>query len=161
MSDSIHIWVDSDACPVKDEIERLAERRGLGVSHVCAVQMRDRGGESVSVIEVPDGPDAADEWILANCRSGDIVITCDVPLAASAVKLGAFVLEHRGRELDTENIGGRVQMRDLVTSLREQGNMTSGPPPFTAADRRAFTNALGRMLDRLLKNRQAPGKIED
>ena len=144
----MQIWVDADACPVKSEIERLAGRRGMTVTHVCGLDSMNRQGEGIRVVQVPGGPDAADDWILAQCEAGDLVLTDDVPLAASAIKLGAFVLEFRGRELHADNIPLRVQVRDFAAGLREQGEMTSGPPPFSAKDRKAFTSALARILDR-------------
>lgn len=152
LSEMIRIWVDADACPVKSEIERLAGRRGLPIVHVCSVLMADRGIEGVSVVRVPKGPDAADDWIVEHCGPGDLVVTDDVPLAAAAVKLGATVLEFRGRELHAENVAMRSEIRDLVTSLRDRGEISGGgPPPFTSRDRRAFSAALGRLLDRLTR----------
>lgn len=145
----MRIWVDADACPVKDQIERIALRRGVEVVHVCGLTMFGREQPGVSVVQVPGGPDAADEWILEHCEAGDIVITGDVPLASAAVKLGATVIEFRGRELHEANVPDRKQIRDLLASLREQGEMqSSGPRPFSAGDRKAFSAALGRVLDR-------------
>ncbi len=145
------ILVDADACPVKDEIERLAARRGVKVVHVCAhaSMKREREGQGVQIVFVDQGPDAADEWIVAQTAPGDIVVTQDVPLATQAVKLGAAVIDIRGRELDERNMPDRSQMRDLMTALREQGEQTRGPRPFTVQDRRAFSASLGRVLDRL------------
>lgn len=149
----MRIWVDADACPVKDQVERIALRRGVEVVHVCGLTMLGRDRPGVRVVEVPGAPDAADEWILENCDAGDIVVTSDVPLAASAVKLGAYVIEFRGRELHDANVTDRKTVRDLFASLREQGEMMlAGPKPFTAADRKAFSATLGRVLDRVLKN---------
>lgn len=151
------IWVDADACPVKDEIERLALRRRVPVVHVCAHESMTRTGEGVEVVLVPGGPDAADEWILAHCSAGDILVTYDVPLSSSAIRLGVAVIEFRGRELHEDNIPLRAQVRDLVTALREEGGNHGGPRPFNAQDRRAFTASLGRVLDRLLAPPKARG----
>lgn len=152
----MRIWVDADACPVKDQIEKLAGRRGVEVMHVCGLVMLGREKPGVGVTQVPGGPDAADEWILQHCAAGDVVITGDVPLASAAVKLGAFVVEFRGRELHPTNMPDRVQIRDLIMSLRDRGEMTGGPPPFTAADRKAFSATLGRVLDRLVAKGTTP-----
>jgi uncharacterized protein YaiI (UPF0178 family) len=153
----MRIWVDADACPVKDQIERIALRRGVEVVHVCALTMLGRDRPGIQVVEVPGAPDAADEWILQHCEPGDIVVTSDVPLAAAAVKLGAFVIEFRGREFHEDNAHDRKQIRDLLASLRDTGDMLGGGPrPFTAADRKAFSATLGRVLDRaLIKTKQA------
>ena len=142
----MRIWVDADACPVKDEIDRLAAKRGIRVTHVCALtDMRRDGAE---VVRVAEGPDAADEWILAQLAPGDLVITQDIPLAAESIRRGAIALEFRGRELTPDNIPDRLTARNVATTLRDAGAETRGPRPLTPNDRRNFTNALARILDR-------------
>lgn len=141
----IRIWVDADACPVKDEIERIAGRRGARIVHVCALEGFKRAAAEVVCVE--GGPDAADEWILAHCAAGDLVITQDIPLASEAVKRGARVLEFRGRELHPGNMPERLAARNIATELRDRGYETKGPPPFTPRDRREFCGSLARVLD--------------
>lgn len=152
----MQIWVDADACPVKDEIERLASRRSVAVTHVCGLNEFHREGESVAIVKVPGGPDAADDWIIEHCQSGDLVITDDVPLARTVLELGAGVISFRGEELHPENIALRVQVRDLLQSVRDQGINIGGPPPMTAKNRRDFTHALGQALDRILTRQSDP-----
>ncbi len=144
------IWVDADACPVKDEVERLAARRGLEVVHVCALSGMDRrdAPAGVQIVRVAHGPDAADEWILERCRPGDLLITLDVPLAAAAVARGALALDFRGRVFDEANVGHRRAVRDLLMRLRDQGARFRGPRSFSRRDRQTFTAALARLLDR-------------
>ena len=148
------ILVDADACPVKDEIERIAAKRNVEVLHVCAHESMKRSSPGTNVVYVSQGPDAADEWILEHCGPDSIVITQDVPLASRAVNLGAAVVDIRGQELHQENMPDRLQMRDLVTSLRDRGEPTRGPRPFSKQARREFANTFARVLDRLLRNKQ-------
>ena len=151
MSEGPVIIVDADACPVKNEIERLAAKRGVKVIHVCGLELLNREGEGVEVVYVESGPDAADEWIIEHCHEGDIVVALDVPLASEAIKHGARVVDFRGREMTERNMPDRLQMRNLMTAIREQGDQTRGPRPLTKRDRVNFTTTLARMLDQALK----------
>jgi len=146
---NIRIIVDADACPVKELIERAAARHGVEVLMVTATAMRARG-PGVDVIRIESGPDAVDDWIVEQCKHGDIVVTQDIPLAAAVIKLGARVIENRGEVFSEANIGTRLAMRDLTMGLRDSGLLegTGGPRPIGQRDRQRFAEALGRLLDR-------------
>jgi uncharacterized protein len=134
----LQIFVDSDACPVKDEVVRVAERHALPMSFVSNTWMRGPDHILAQRITVPEGPDAADDWIAERVGAGDLVITSDIPLARRCVLKGAVVLQPNGRILDQNSIGMAVAVRDLSTHLRETGGISSGPPAFTKADRSRF-----------------------
>lgn len=139
------VFVDGDACPVKDEIYAVAARLGLAVVVVANQRMfvpRDLG---VELVLVPEGPDAADDWIAAEVRPGDVVITADIPLAARCLARGALVLAPNGREFSEASIGGALATRDVKASAREIGIQTGGPAPMSARDRSRFSNALDRV----------------
>ena len=145
------IIVDADACPVKQVIERAAARHGVAVLMVTATAMR-REAPGVEVVRVTAGPDAVDDWIVAACRAGDIVVTQDIPLAAAVIRQGAVVIENRGEVLDSKNIGERLAMRDLVMGLRDAGVLdqgSGGARPMRPRDHDRFARALGRLLDRV------------
>lgn len=150
----LRIWVDADACPVKQLLERAAARHGAQVLMVTATAMRASQTPGVTVINIPGGPDAVDDWIIAHCVAGDLVVTQDIPLAAAAIALGALVIENRGEELNANNIGPRLATRNLLMGLRDQGAPLGGPRPFNTNDRQRFAQTLGRLLDRV---RQASG----
>lgn len=141
------IWVDADACPVKPLLERAAQRHGFRVVLVTATAMRPSATAGVETVTIPGGPDAVDEWIIERCAAGDLVITQDIPLAAAVIARGATVIENRGEELNSSNIGPRLATRDLLMSLRDNGAPIGGPKPFTETDRRRFAQTLGRLLD--------------
>jgi len=143
----IRILVDGDACPVKPLLERAAERHGVQVIMVAAIPFKVCASPLVSLVQIPGGPDAVDEWIIEACLPGDIVVTQDIPLAAAAIARGARAIEVRGEELGPQNIGGRLATRNLMMGLRDQGLMGGGPRPYTRTDRQRFAQTLGRMLD--------------
>lgn len=145
---ALRIIIDADACPMKEIIERAAQRRGgVVVWMVTATAMRDRPG--AEVIRIPGGPDAVDDWIVEHCAAGDIVVTQDIPLAAAVIARGATVIENRGELLTADNIGPRLAMRNLSMDLRDAGVLDglSGPKPLNAKDRQRFAQTLGRLLD--------------
>ncbi|MHA7838424.1 MAG: YaiI/YqxD family protein [bacterium] len=145
------IFVDGDACPVKDEVYAVASRLGLAVIVVANQPIRVPRDLGVEMIVVPDGPDAADDWIAEEIRAGDIVITADIPLAARCLEVGAFALGPHGRELTTDSIGGALATREIKASMRETGIVTGGPPPLSARDRSRFSNELDRIAHRALR----------
>jgi uncharacterized protein len=149
---AVRIIVDADACPVKELIERAAVRHGVSVWMVTATTMRARG-PGVEVIRIDSGPDAVDDWIVENCRPGDIVVTQDIPLAAAVIARGARVIENRGEVLGPSNIGVRLAMRDLTMGLRDSGAIdpNKGPRPIARRDHQRFAQALGRLLDEARK----------
>ncbi|WP_029060003.1 YaiI/YqxD family protein [Stappia stellulata] len=146
------IYVDADACPVKDEVERVATRLEIPVVLVCNGGIRPPRNPLVRLHIVPEGPDVADQWIAAHCGVGDVVITGDIPLADRCVKAGAHVLQHNGDELTSANIGSRLATRDLMQDIRaaDPFHQSGGGKSFSRADRSRFLQALDRMARRAL-----------
>ena len=145
------IFIDGDACPVKEEVYAVAARLGLSVVVVANQQIwvpRDGG---VEMVLVPDGPDAADDWIAEEIRQGDIVITADIPLAARCLARGAHALGTNGREFSTDSIGQALASREINASLREAGALTGGPAPITDRERSRFSSALDAVVQRALR----------
>ena len=155
----IVILVDADACPVKDEIYRVAQRHGIVVIVVANAPILVPKVDWVVRIHVGEGPDVADDWIAARARRGAIVITADIPLAARCVKVGASVIAPTGKAFTEASIGAAVATRDLMDSLRSAGEITAGPPPFSKRDRSAFLQALDLAIQRLKRNGLTPGSI--
>jgi uncharacterized protein YaiI (UPF0178 family) len=136
------ILVDADACPVKAEIVSVATRHGMRVTFVANGGLRPSRDPAVRNVIVGAGFDAADDWIVAEARPCDIVITADVPLAARCVARGALVISPQGKAFTSENIGPALAMRDLNQSLREGGVIRGLNAAFTATDRSRFLQAL-------------------
>ncbi|MCJ2144371.1 YaiI/YqxD family protein [Methylobacterium sp. E-066] len=151
------IYLDADACPVKDETYRVAARYGLTV-HVVANSVLNLPREPWIVrVVVGSALDAADDWIAERAGRGSIVLTADVPLAARCVKAGATVLAFTGKPFSEASIGMALATRDLMQSLREAGTITGGPAPFSRADRSSFLSALDRAVNRILRERPVRG----
>lgn len=136
------LYVDADACPVKDEVYRVASRYGLAVFVVSNSWIRTPPLAQVSLVVVEEGPDVADDWIAARAGPGDIVITADIPLAQRALAAGAQALHSAGRPFTADNIGGALASRAIGEHLRSMGEATGGPRPFAPADRSRFLQAL-------------------
>jgi uncharacterized protein YaiI (UPF0178 family) len=149
----IRIYVDADACPVKDEIYRVAGRHALPVSVVAAGFIRVPQDPLIERVAAGAGLDAADDWIAERAGPGAIVITADVPLASRCVKAGAEVLAPNGKPFSEETIGLTVAVRNLMHDLRSAGEVTGGPRPFTPKDRSAFLSALDQTIRRLQRRR--------
>ena len=145
----IRIFVDADACPVKAEIYRVAERHGTHVYVVSNSVMAIPPAPWIERVIVDNTPDAADDWIVERAVRGDIVITADIPLAARGVKAGAAVIAPTGREFTEASIGMTLASRNLMDDLRSAGQITGGPKPFAARDRSAFLSALDLAITRL------------
>jgi uncharacterized protein YaiI (UPF0178 family) len=145
----IRIFVDADACPVKAEVYRVAERYGLKVFIVANSFMQVPRSELIERVVVPEGPDIADDWIADRAGATDIVITADVPLAARSVRKGAAVLSPTGKLFDDNSIGMAVATRDLLTDLRSAGAETRGPKPLSRQDISRFLSALDLAVVRL------------
>jgi hypothetical protein len=145
----IRIYVDADACPVKDEVYRVAARHGLPVSVVANGFIRVPQDPLIERVAAGTAPDAADDWIAARAGASDIVITADVPLASRCVKTGAQVLAPTGKPFTEESIGMTLAVRNLMTDLRSAGEVTGGPRPFSPRDRSAFLSALDQAIRRL------------
>jgi len=140
------IFIDGDACPVKEEVFRAAAKRGLGVKVIANTPMRTP--PNVEVVVVDGGMDAADDWIVEHSAAGDAVVTADILLASRCLKTGAAAIDPRGREFTENNIGSAVGMRDLMKHIRQVTGREIGPKPFGERDRRRFMKALSALLDR-------------
>lgn len=141
------IYVDADACPVKDEVMRVGTRHGLRVYIVSNGGLRPSQNPLVQTVIVPDGPDVADMWIADRAGAGDVVVTGDIPLAAKCVAAGAKVLKHNGEALTQANIGNVLATRDLMADLRGADPFRQGGGrPFSNADRSRFLDALERAV---------------
>ena len=138
----LHIFVDADACPVKQEVYRVARRCNLEVTLVANSWMQTPNDASVHFQLVQEGPDVADDWIVEQAGVDDIVITADIPLADRAIKKGAVALGTPGKPFTPPNIGSVLATRDLMSDLRDLGAVTGGPPPLQQADRSRFLQAL-------------------
>ncbi|MAU98273.1 MAG: hypothetical protein CMP81_20730 [Fulvimarina sp.] len=145
------VYVDADACPVKDEAIEVAMRRGADAVLVSNGGMRPSRFPDARIVVVPEGADAADDWIVDNCGEADVVVTADIPLAARALEAGAAVLGPTGREFTAETIGTALSMRAFKQHLRETGESKGYNASFTAADRSRFLQALDRMLTRIAR----------
>jgi len=136
------IYIDADACPVKDEVARVADRHGLTVHMVSNQWMRLPEGPLVKRVVVSDGFDAADDWIADSIGPGDVAVTSDIPLAARCLKAGARVLGPTGKPFTPDNIGTALAMRELNSHLRDTGEIRGGAPGFSKQDRSRFLQAL-------------------
>ena len=136
------IYIDADACPVKDEVYRVADRYQLLVYVVSNSWIRTPAQTRVTSVVVDDGPDVADDWIAERAGAGDIVITADIPLADRALKAGAQAIHPTGRLFTTDSIGASLASRGIGEHLRSMGEITGGPKPFAPADRSRFLQAL-------------------
>lgn len=151
MAESVEILIDADACPVKDEVFRVADRLRLRVFVVSNSWMRLPDDPLIERVIVPAGPDVADDWIAERARPGSVVVTADVPLADRCVKAGARVVTPKGRVLDEGSIGMALATRDLLDDLRSAGEVTGGPKPFAPKDRQTFLQALDREVRRAIR----------
>ncbi|MBL3607363.1 YaiI/YqxD family protein [Rhodovulum sulfidophilum] len=141
------VYVDADACPVKAEALRVAERHGAEVLYVANGGLRPVDHPLARMVYVPEGPDEADKWIAERAGPGDVVITADIPLAAKAVAAGARVLNHTGEAFTKANIGQKLATRDLMADLRAADPFRQGGGKgFGKADRSRFLDALEREL---------------
>jgi uncharacterized protein len=145
------IYVDADACPVKNEVFRVALRYGLKVTVVSNSRMKIPQEDLFELIIVKDQFDAADDWIVEHVRENDIAVSADVPLAARCIKKGVRMLNPNGRIFTEESIGGALANRDLSTYLRDLGNITRGPAPFDKRDRSRFLQRLDDVIQAALK----------
>ena len=156
------LYIDADACPVKEEVYKVARRYGLKVYVVANAYIRLPRGEVVGgepLIEgvtVDQGPDVADDWIAERAGAGDIVVTQDIPLASRCLANGAQALRPNGKAFDQGSIGLALASREVAEHLRSFGQATSGPPPFGPADRSRFLQALDAAVVRARRQRPPP-----
>ncbi len=142
------IFVDADACPVKDEVLRVAERHGMVTTFVANFGLRPSRDPMVRNVMVPQGADAADDWIVEHAGANDLVITSDIPLASRALKKGAVVLGPTGRPFTEQSIGMALAMRELNQHLRETGESKGYNAGFTAKDCSNFLHAFDAAVQR-------------
>jgi uncharacterized protein len=142
----MQIYIDADACPVKDEAAKVAARHSLIIHYVSNSHMRLPIGENVKRVVVADGADAADDWIVEQVQPGDIVVTADIPLAARAHKKGARVISNVGKSFTEDSIGMALAMRNLMTHLRETTDLRGSNKVFAPADRSQFLQELERVI---------------
>lgn len=142
----LDLYVDADACPVKDEIYRVADRYELNVLVVANMWMRVPDHPRISLITVADGLDVADDWIADHVGIGDIAITADIPLAARCVKAGARAIGPSGHPFTEDSIGDTLATRNLMTELRETGEIRGGGRPFSKQDRSRFLQTLDTVI---------------
>ena len=148
----MHIWIDNDGCPriVRDIVYRNAARCKVVVRVVGNSFMQVPPGGAVEMITVDGGFDKADDYIAEHVKDGDLVITSDVPLAARIVSSGAIGISSRGEVFDPSNIADKLSTRNLMQELRSGGSISGGPPPFGEAEKRSFSNALDRLVSKLV-----------
>lgn len=147
------IYVDADACPVKAEVIRVAERHGVVVTFVANFGLRPSRDPMIRNVMVPQGADAADDWIVEQVAAGDIVVTADIPLASRALEKGAHVLGPTGRPFTRDSIGMALAMRELNQHLRETGESKGYNREYTSRDRSSFLQALDELLTRSKRER--------
>ena len=146
MNAVLHIYIDADSCPVKQEVYRVAGRYQLDVTLVANSRMQVPSEQRVALMVVKGGFDAADDWIVEHVGSQDIVVTADILLADRCLKKGALVVGPTGKPFTAESIGSAVAIRDLMAELRSSGEMTGGPPPLKKQDRSRFLHQLDEMI---------------
>lgn len=151
----MRIYIDADACPVKDEIYRVAARHRWPVNVVAGNFIRVPDDPLIERIAAGTGMDAADDWIAARATKDDIVVTADIPLASRCVKAGASVIAPNGKAFTEESIGMTLAVRNLMTDLRASGEITGGPRGFSPKDRSAFLSALDQAIRRIQRAQPA------
>ena len=146
------IYVDADACPVKEETLRVAERHGLLTYIVSNSGMRVPRSPLVRQMIVPEGPDAADDWIADHIGRAEICVTNDIPLAGRCLKEGAFAIKPNGNTFTNDNIGMALATREIMEGIRNAGEMTGGPPLFSKADRSKFLDRMEMIVQEARKS---------
>jgi len=147
------IYIDADACPVKDEAAKVAARHGLAIHYVSNAFMRLPEGENVFRVMVAEGADAADDWIAERITAADIAVTADIPLASRCLKAGAKVIGPTGKPFTEANIGAALAMRELMQHLRETGESKGYNASFAKADRSRFLEALEQAVQDVKRGR--------
>lgn len=146
------IYVDADACPVKDEVLKVAGRHKWQIHMVSNSWMRLSDSPLINRVVVPEGPDVADDWIAERIGTGDVCVTQDIPLASRCISAGAEAMSPTGKRHSEDSIGMAVAMRDLHTELRETGEITGGPKPFVKQDRSRFLQSLEESIQSIVRN---------
>ncbi len=154
MKKAIDIFIDADACPVKDEVYRVAQRYGLQVHVVANAFIQVPAHPRIARVVVEAGPDVADDWIAERVTPGDVVITNDIPLAERVLKAGGAALSPTGRAFTVDSIGVAMAQRAIMEQLRSTGAVTGGPRPFDRTDRSRFLQALDETINREMRRRR-------
>src|SRR5581483_295905 len=147
----MRILVDADACPVKEQVYRVAARYGLPVLIVANAPMRIPDQAGVELVHIPGGLDAVYDWIAEQATASDIVTTADIPLAGRVVEKGAICIDFRGKELTADALGGLLASREIAQYLRGYGEYGGGPPPLGPRDRGLFAGKLDEVVNRRLR----------
>ena len=146
MAEMIDLYMDADACPVKDEIYQVASRYGIYVLVVANSRISVPMDGGVEMVVVSAGFDAADDWIVENLRTGDLVVTADIPLASRCLEKGGFVISPTGHRFEADSIGQSLASRELNSHLRESGALFGGPAPISERDRSRFVSGLDQLV---------------
>jgi hypothetical protein len=154
------IFVDADACPVKQEVYRVAKRYGLKVTLVSNSWMRTPHEDWLEMVVVDGQFDAADDWIVEHVSENDIVISGDVPLASRCLGKGAKVVAPTGHVFTQDNIGEALASREFLSYLRDLGAITGGPPPFEKRDRSRFLHRLDETIQAVRSRKEQAVKVE-
>lgn len=151
------IYLDADACPVKEQVYRVAARYRTLVFVVANTPLRvpPQTGLTATAVVVPGSPDAADDWIAERAGAGDLVLTADIPLAARVVANGVRCLDFRGGEFHPSGIGNALAARDMNAHLRAIGMTTGGPPAFSPRDRGRFASLLDTVVSKMTRDEAA------
>jgi uncharacterized protein YaiI (UPF0178 family) len=149
----MRIFIDADACPVKDETYRVAARYGLKVFVVANSFIRVPASPMIELRVVDAGPDVADDWIATETQPGDITITNDIPLADRVLKAGGAAIGANGRPFTPDSIGSAMAQRSIMEHIRSTGEVTGGPAPFGPADRSRFLQALDEAINHIRRRR--------
>jgi uncharacterized protein YaiI (UPF0178 family) len=149
----VKLWVDADACPkvIKEILYRAAQRVQIPLTLVANHPLQVPRSPLIRSLQVAAGLDVADNYLVQNCRPGDIVVTADIPLAAELVASDVIAINPRGERYHAENIMQRLAMRDFMQQMRDSGQASGGPPPLDNTDRQAFANTLDRLLAKRLQ----------
>lgn len=150
---NIEIYIDADACPVKDETIRVATRHNLKTYMVNDGGIRPSQNPLVELVIVTQGADAADDWIAEHIKKSDICITNDIPLAARCLEVGAFAIKPNGERFSEDSIGMALANRELMQGLRESGEITGGPRPFSKSDRSQFLDRMETVVQTAIRQK--------
>ena len=148
----VKIYVDADGCPVKNEVERIATRHQLETYLVCDGGIRPPLNPLIQLVVVNQGADAADDWIAEHIERADICVTGDIPLADRCLKEGAFTIRPNGDTYTNDSIGMALATREIMQGLRETGEMTGGPPPFSKSDRSKFLDRMEMIVQEAMRS---------
>jgi len=154
MSGAITLFIDADACPVKDEVYRVAQRYGLQVYVVANAYIQVPVHPKIARVVVEAGPDIADDWIAERVAPGDVAITSDIPLAERVLKAGAAAIAPNGRPFTVDSIGSAIAQRAIMEQIRSTGAVTGGPRPFDRNDRSRFLQTLDETIVRAMRGRR-------